>query len=178
MPQYYIALLAPEEINKQVLTWKNYMQQQYGCKTALKSPAHITMIPPFIMHEEKEKDLHNALTLFAKRPPLEVQLKNFASFEPRVIYVDVVPNDALQQCKTELDDFLLPKTQFPIKKENRPFRPHITIANRDIPINSFDKAWEYFQAQQFEADFTVPGLTLMKYNPDNWEKASMAAFQP
>ena len=178
MPQYYIALLAPEEIDKQVLTWKKYMQEKFGCKTALKSPAHITLIPPFIMHEEKEKMLYDELSGFAKRSPLEVTLKDFASFPPRVIYVDVLPNEALQQCKQELDEFLLPKNQFPVKKENRPFRPHITIANRDIPLNSFPRAWEYFQTQKFEASFTASGLTIMKFEEDRWINASTAAFQP
>lgn len=178
MPQYYIAALAPEEINQQVATWKKYMQDNHGCKVALKSPAHITMIPPFIMHEEKENDLLKALTQFAQRPAIEVQLKNFAAFEPRVIYVDVVPNDLLQAFKTDLDNFLLPKKQFPVKKENRPFHPHITIANRDIPLIGFPKAWAYFEALTYEASFTIQSLTIMKHNYDHWEPAATAAFQP
>ena len=65
---YYIAVAAPEEINKQALKWKQYMKDVYGCVVALKSPAHITLIPPFWCKEELEKIITNNLRrIFGKK---------------------------------------------------------------------------------------------------------------
>ncbi len=57
MEMYFIALVAPEDINQQLLKWKIWMLEKYQCEAALRSPAHITLIPPFWMKPELEKDL-------------------------------------------------------------------------------------------------------------------------
>ena len=49
MNMYFIALVAPEEINTPILKWKTWFRDNFGCTVALKSPAHITLIPPFRM---------------------------------------------------------------------------------------------------------------------------------
>ena len=54
---YFIGIAAPAEVNEQVLQWKHYMRDHYGCTVALRSPAHITLIPPFWMEEVLEKEL-------------------------------------------------------------------------------------------------------------------------
>ena len=51
---YFIALVLPGELNEKVLHWKNFMHDRYDCKVGLKSPAHITLIPPFWMEESSE----------------------------------------------------------------------------------------------------------------------------
>src|SRR6266496_4386150 len=94
---YFIALVAPEEINRQVLEWKNFMKEHYGCVVALRSPAHITVIPPFWMNESSEQDLQNVLSKFSdQKKSFLILLKNFAAFKPRVIYVSVEVNEDLQ----------------------------------------------------------------------------------
>jgi 2'-5' RNA ligase len=54
---YFIALVLPAYLNDKILVWKNFMQERYNCKVGLKSPAHITLIPPFWMEENKEAAL-------------------------------------------------------------------------------------------------------------------------
>ena len=95
---YFIAIVTPDAINQQVLEWKNYMLQRFSCKVALKSPAHITLIPPFNMPHQAQKEMQELLQPFAARhQSFPVQLKNFAAFAPRVIYVDVLPNAHLDR---------------------------------------------------------------------------------
>ena len=57
MTMYFIVLVLPPLLNEKVLHWKNFMYQRYECKVGLKSPAHITIVPPFWMEEENEKML-------------------------------------------------------------------------------------------------------------------------
>jgi 2'-5' RNA ligase len=167
---YFIALVAPEEINRSVLEWKNFMKEHYGCVVALRSPAHITLIPPFWMDENLEKDLENALTEFSKQNgSFEILLKNFSAFKPRVIYISVEPNEKSQKLKTDLQRWLVNKTSFPIKEEDRPFHPHVSIATRDLHKKTFHEAWNIFEKKKYEASWQATGISLLKHNEKKWE---------
>lgn len=175
---YFIAIVAPAHIDKQVLIWKKYMEQQFGCKVALRSPAHIALVPPFNMPAEKEGILSGHLSLFAgAEKNFSVQLQNFDSFAPRVIFVNVVADDRLLQIKSRLDEYLVPLKDFSFKKEQRPFHPHITIANRDLAKKDFRKAWEHFAGLKYIAEFQAGSLSLLRHNNKEWEIASTFALR-
>lgn len=174
---YFIAILTPETINQQVLEWKQYMREQFHCKVALKSPAHITLISPFGMADTAQPEMQALLEPFAaSQQPFSIRLKNFAAFEPRVIYADVLPNPSLSALQTALEAMLLQSRRFPVKKEDRSFHPHITIANRDLQKEDFPLAWQHFQQLTYEASFTANTLTLLKHNEHRWETAAIFPF--
>jgi 2'-5' RNA ligase len=167
---YFIAIVTPADINQQVLEWKNYMLQRFHCKVALKSPAHITLIPPFKMPVTQQAAMEQALRLFTTpQHSFSIQLKNFAAFKPRVIYVHVQPNTHLSDLQASLEAKLLQYRHFPIKKEDRPFHPHVTIANRDLNAADFPLAWQYFQQITYEVSFTANAISLLKHNGHTWE---------
>ncbi|HEX6430116.1 MAG TPA: 2'-5' RNA ligase family protein, partial [Niastella sp.] len=113
---YFIAIVTPDSINQQVLEWKHYMLQRFNCKVALKSPAHITLIPPFTMPESAQTALQELLLPFAARQPnFPIHLKDFAAFKPRVIYAGVLPNACLSELRTDLEAILIQDNRFPIK---------------------------------------------------------------
>lgn len=175
---YFIAIVAPNDINQQVLVWKKYMEQHYGCKVALRSPAHITLVPPFTMSTEKEAALTGYLQQFSNsKSSFDIRLKNFDNFKPSVIFLHVEPDDLLLQLKLDLENYLLALKDFPIKKEDRPFHPHITIANRDLHKKDFPKAWAYFQTLSFEAGFMADNISLLRHNNKEWEIASSFSME-
>ena len=170
MNMYFVALVAPTEIDQRVLKWKNFFKENYSCTVALKSPAHITLIPPFWMNEDLEKDLINSINEFSTgKNKFEIILKDFAVFKPRVIYVDVLKNEALAQLHELLTDFILAQNKFPVKKEDRPFHPHVTLATRDLYKKAFYEAWEKFSVKKFEATWLVNGVSLLRHNKKNWD---------
>ena len=169
MPLFFIAIVLPEEINRRVLEWKQYMLQQFGCKTALKSQAHITLIAPFEMQEQKEAAVRSALqNLSEQQKEFQVVLKDFSCFKPRVIFLNILRNDLLQGFKQSLEEYLLSLKTIPVKKETRPFHPHITIANRDLKKDDFRAAWNYFEQEAFYACFPAKGISLLKHNGKSW----------
>jgi 2'-5' RNA ligase len=166
---YFVAILTPDDINRQALEWKNYMLQQFNCKVALKSPAHITLIPPFHMPDSDQSDMADILNRVAlQHNPFSIQLKNFAAFKPRVIYIDVQPNPLLNELKAKTEEALLQANRFKIKKEERPFHPHITIANRDLEKEDFQQAWQHFQPISYETSFTADAISLLQNNDRKW----------
>ena len=167
---YFLAVLAPPEVNEKVLQWKHYMRDHFGCVVALRSPAHITLMPPFWMDEKLETELTIDISSFASRNlPFEIELENFDAFKPRVIFLHVNETRELNELKTELEGFLLSKEKYPIKKESRTFHPHVTIANRDLLKKDFSEAFNHFQRIEYKRAFAVDEIAIMKHLDGEWK---------
>ena len=172
---YFLAIVAPAQINEQVLKWKHYMREHYGCTVALKSPAHITLVPPFWMDISLEKNLMNDVDAFAaQQHKFEISLKNFDAFKPRVIFVGIEDNDELRELKLALENYL--HLTYPIKKETRPFHPHLTIANRDLRKKDFAPAFEHFNRIEYEVSFPAAGISLLRHNGTEWDVHHISVF--
>lgn len=174
---YFIALVAPVEINQQVLNWKQFMKERFDCTVALRSPAHITLIPPFWMNEMSEQKLMDAITDFSvQQNRFEVVLKNFSAFKPRVIYVAVLPNESLTALFLQLQNFLVSLNFFPITIEDRPYHAHVTIAARDLHKKTFYESWEIFKEKKYEASWLTNGISLLRHNQTNWDVIFTSQF--
>ncbi len=175
---YFIALVAPKEINEDVLKWKQLMKEQFGCAVALRSPAHITLIPPFWMEEILENKLQNEISYFSQNQiPFEIGLKNFAAFKPKVIYIDVVPNKILNILQQNFLQFLLKTKLFPVKTDERPYHPHVTIATRDLHKKAFHDAWQVFKEKKYETFWKADGISILRHNQKNWDVVFTSQFQ-
>ncbi len=175
---YFIAVIAPEDINQQVLKWKQMMKERYGCEVALRSPAHITLLPPFWMKDEIEPYLVDSLNYFSKKESgFEIQLQNFSHFKPKVIFIDVIKNEKLIALQQNLHNYLISTSKFPAEKDDRPFHPHVTIATRDLHKKSFYEAWEYFKEKNYEAEWICNGLSLLRHNKKNWDVIHTSQFK-
>jgi 2'-5' RNA ligase len=167
---YFMALVLPEEQAEMVHRLKLYMLKEYGCRVSLKSPAHITLIPPFWMDTGLEVELLKSVQEFNQGfPSLIIQTDNFSCFKPRTLFVAVQPNELLDALKVIADAFFGSHPVLKIKTDTRPFHPHITIANRDLSKKSFAEAWPYFQQQTFQETMTIERLSLLRHNGQVWE---------
>jgi 2'-5' RNA ligase len=168
---YYMAVVAPEEIDSKVKKWKEYMRERFGCTVALKSPAHITLIPPFWHDSTYEDEMKSLLAGFAKgKKEFILELDGFGSFPPRVLFVKVQSSDPLEILKGQLEDHLIENSNLPVKKETRSFHPHITIANRDLMKIDYLPAWDHFKNMKYSAGFTVKDVSLLKHDGTRWQK--------
>jgi 2'-5' RNA ligase len=167
---YFIALVAPQKINEEILKWKQLMKERFGCLVALRSPGHITVIPPFWMDEKLDEELKGAISSFSlQQAPFQITLKNFSAFKPRVVYMDVLETKSLQMLHDSLFKYLIGLNVFPIQKEERPFHPHVTIATRDLHKKSFNEAWDIFKHKEYEASWLVNSISLLRHNQKNWD---------
>jgi len=174
---YFIALAAPDEINDDALKWKQFMKDRFECTVALRSPAHITLIPPFWMEDSLENSLQNAIKEFSvQQTSFEISLMDFDVFKPRVIYINVLPNETLQKIQTQLQVFLTQSKLFPIKEEERKFHPHITIATRDLHKKAFREAWEIFEQKKYKASWSANGISILKHNQKKWDVVFTSLF--
>jgi 2'-5' RNA ligase len=177
MNMYYMAVVLPPHLDAEIIKYKYYMLEKYEAKVGLKSPAHITIIPPFWLHPEKEEDLRADLEVLGRQvAPFPLSTSNFAAFKPRTIFIDVVPSEPLNELKQKADQFFSARPQYGIKVEHRPFHPHITIATRDLHKATFAEAWPHFQNKEFQKSWTVEGLSLLRHNKKNWDVLQTSQF--
>lgn len=175
---YFIALVAPGEINEQILKWKLWMKENYHCEVALRSPAHITLIPPYWMKPELENELMNAVDEFAsKQNNFKMILDGFSFFKPRVIFVNVEKNEMLDLLQNDLTGFLLAKEKFFAKKEEHDFHPHVSIATRDLHKKAFYETWENFKDKKYKAEWNVNDISVLHHNKKNWDVVHTSQFK-
>jgi 2'-5' RNA ligase len=178
MQMYFIAIVLPAHLNEKVLKYKNMMLEKFNCKVGLKSPAHITLVPPFWMEEEKEESLISDLeNLSSQIAPFLVTTNNFSAFKPRTIFIQPVLTEELNKAKQAVDVVFRNNPLYNIKIETRPFHPHITIATRDLYKKSFHEIWPWFAEKEFKEEWMVEGFSILKHNKKNWDVVYTSQFK-
>lgn len=172
---YFIAVIPDAALAARVEELKTHVALNYSSVRALRSPAHITLQPPFYLDTETEGPLMAHLATFAKsRHSFEVVLESFSHFDKRVIFIDVLPAAELTALRNDLLQFL--KVHHYPAERDLSFKPHITIAFRDLSKKNFDKAWTEFRHRTFSEKFLADGIALLKHNGKHWEVLAKIPF--
>jgi len=177
MQLYFIALVLPQKLNEKILSYKNFMLEKFDCKVGLKSPAHITIVPPFWMDDAMEAQLLSDVENLSKRfSPFTIATNNFSAFKPRTIFVAVQANEKLDEVKELSDAFFSQRSGYKIKVDKRPFHPHITIATRDMHKKTFHEAWPLFENKLFGEEWMATGISVLRHNKKNWDVIQTSQF--
>lgn len=163
LKKYFIAIIIPEPLFTMVEKIKLDFFLENNLKGALRSPSHITLHRPFVWKEEKEEELIKRLKQFNQHATFQITLNNFNFFEPRVIFIDVMQNFELIELHKKLKNFAKKELNlFNEVNDKRSFKPHITIACRDLKKTKFNILKEKMKTKNFEGYFNYDGLTLLK----------------
>jgi 2'-5' RNA ligase len=170
LKKYFIAIVIPMPLLGEIEAIKQGLQGQHGLKGALRSPAHITLHRPFEWKEEKEAELIKKLSDFKFPVPTQIQLKDFAFFEPRVIFVNVLPNETLHKLHEKLTGFAKRELKlFNEAEDLRGFHPHVTVAFRDLKKPKFYALQKEFEEKKLEGSFNYTGFSLLKLE-ERWKE--------
>ena len=174
---YFIAIIPPQPIKNDIQQIKETFAHTYNVYHALKSPPHITLIPPFKLSDSDGSKLSEFLNHFARDvEPFNLTIDNYACFKPRVIFLKPILNDALADLYDQSSKRFF--EVFPVgKPSKRPFHPHLTIAFRDLKPGTFRKAWLECKNKIFQASFSVDRLFLLKHNGKRWEASEEFSFR-
>ncbi|MBK5279698.1 MAG: 2'-5' RNA ligase family protein, partial [Bacteroidia bacterium] len=154
---YLIALIPPSPIFEDASELKNLFKEKYGSRASLNSPPHITLHMPFEWKERKEGELLSKLSAFSKdKETVELELRNFSCFAPRVIFINVLESKFLRTFQNELHRFCKVELNiFNAQYKDMPFHPHLTLAFRDLKKPMFEKAWEEFKSKEYSESFAA-----------------------
>jgi len=173
MQLYFVALLPDESIQHEVTAFKQEARERFDAGHALKSPPHITLVPPFQCAPDRQTELLPALNeAAAGLAPFPVQLRHFDRFGQRVIFVHTEIDQPLLTCQRVAADVFHQRVG--VQPDTRPFHPHMTVAFKDLKRSLFSEAWRYFSAQVYERRFMAEALTLLRHSGQRWEIVAVA----
>jgi len=167
---YYVAIVCTGKPAKRIRQYKQWMKEHFACTVAMRSPAHITLIPPFWIDELQENKLRRVLQAFESDiGQIDVHLNGFDHFGNRVLFVNPANSPELEQLKQQVENHFINYLGNIIKADGRPFHPHITIANRDLKPTDFAKAWAHFSKIDLQESFQANTVSLLKLNEGRWD---------
>ncbi len=176
---YFFAIIPPEKVQASVTEIKENFKDRYNAKHALKSPPHITLIPPFEYKYSVEKRLIENLELFSSEESSFTQkLENFGTFPPKVIYIRVVKSDHLFNMYRRFGKFMAKNLGLKsIFHDFRKFKPHMTVAFRDLTKKNFYLAKSEYEEKQISFIYEVESINLLKHNGKFWDIVHESYFK-
>ena len=166
---FFIAIMCPQDLDKKILQFKLWIKEHFGAVVALKSPAHITLIQPFWMDMNKENLLINALNVYTSHiSEIEIYLDGFSRLGKKLLFITVQENPSLEEIKKHAEIHFAGYLEGVVKKDDRPFHPHITISNRDLKPGDSDKAWQHFENKFFKESFHAKAISLLRLEEGKW----------
>jgi 2'-5' RNA ligase len=171
LARYFIAIIPPSPFREEAQRLKREAAERFQTRAALRSPPHITLHMPFLRKEKKEEELCKTLADFAgQQQVMTITFTTVGCFKPRVIFVDVLNTPELISLQEHLHRFCKQRLQiFNASRLDQPFKPHLTVAFRDLKKNMFEPAWNFFSQQTFAGQFEATSMWLLKHNGKEWE---------
>ena len=169
---HFIGVLLPEDITCRLEDCRRYMNEVYGCKSGHGTPIHVTLVPPFRLQEEySTADLISAIEkeVLPKGLGFTAHINNFDAFGDRTLFANVVASDAWTTLRDKTVQALLNACPGCTKKDKKPFQPHATVANRDIPVGIMTKALQVMNELNLAEDFPVDNITIFERKGNRWE---------
>ncbi len=169
---HFIGVLLPEDITLTLEDCRRYMREAYGCKSGHGTPIHVTLVPPFRLQDEySTKDLVRAIEkeVLPKGLGFTAHIDNFDAFGDRTLFANVVAGDKWTRLRDETVKTILNACPGCTKKDQRPFQPHGTVANRDIPAGVMTQALQVMNELKLVEDFPVDNITIFERIGNRWE---------
>jgi len=166
---YFLAFIPPQPVYDIVQEIREELSGKYNTHHALRSPPHITLIPPFMVPQECIDMLKDLLSGWScNRPKFNIVLNGFGQFRQQVIYIRVEENQALVDSYLSLM-LLLSENKYKHNKDQTTFHPHLTIAFKDLDEINFSRAWQAYQYLPFSASLTIDTLTMLEHSKAGWK---------
>ncbi len=175
---FFLALIPPEDKLAKYQVLKDHFTSTFGTKAAQKSPPHITLVPPFPIEKGEYKKLESAVRLAVEKiPPFKIEVNGYGRFDSRVIYAHPYLSKELASCRKIINSHF--EMVFPnaLKLPSRPFKPHITLAFKDIEEEDIEAAWESLKNLPLEDKFDALNVTILEFSNGKWQPRETIPFK-
>ena len=173
---HFIGVLLPEDITLTLEDCRRFMNQKYGCRSGHRTPIHVTLVPPFKLPEEyTTEDLIDAVEKnvlpFASGLSFSAKIENFDAFGDRTIFAKVIADKKWTKLRDAVFEAVSKAVPGTLKKDRRPFQPHLTVANRDIPEGASTQALQYLNELNLFEKFPADNITIFERKGGSWVPA-------
>jgi 2'-5' RNA ligase len=171
---YFIAFIPPEDVASEITNIKQEIANIYNSRKALKVVPHITLKAPFKVSAENSVNvLHWFNNLQLSSSAFNVSLDGFNAFDNKnnpVLFINPVLSNEMQTLQREVIDLFTSNfPQVSLSTHEQDFKPHITIAYRDLEYNRFVEAWAHYRLKPYNVTFKADSLYLLRHNGMQWE---------
>ena len=175
-----IAVLIPDPVASVVKAEQQYIADHFGPKHALRTPPHITLIPPLeVKDAEIKKIISIGKEISTQIQSFRLELNGFGAFKPRVVFIKVIENKMLNQLyRVWRNNLEKQATHLLARYPDRPYHPHLTLAHRDVTPQQFDAIWDWYKEKRFESEIQINSCWMLKNTAKGWEKEMEFKFWP
>ena len=119
------------------------------------------------------EDLKNGIEEYVLNRQLSftARIENFDSFGDRTIFANVNQDENWTKLRDETLKGIFTACPGCIKSDKKPFRPHATVANRDIPHGAIPDALKVLNELNLIKSFPVDNITIFERKGSRWEVA-------
>ena len=173
---HFIGVLVPEDLTLTLEDCRRYMGEKYGCKSGYGTPIHVTLVPPFCAPDSHATEdivsaIEKSVLPFSDTLKFTARVENFDAFGDRTIFANVVSDEKWTRLRDKILDSVSSVFPHCARKEQRPFRPHLTVANRDIPAGVSKEALSVLNEMDVVEDFAVDNVTVFERRGGKWVAA-------
>lgn len=171
---YFIAIIPSQEICDEITGFKKDFADRFESKKALKVIPHITLKAPFKLPAAELSTLEQWFQkLSINLETFEIELKDFGAFHNKnnpVVFVQPIMNIHLYSLQQEIiRNFSLFYPQVQVMELEIKYKPHITVAYRDLEPEKFRQVWKEYQLKKYTATFRVNDFHLLQHNGKEWK---------
>lgn len=165
-----VAIVPPEPLYSFVKEEQNFIAQKWNARQALRTPPHITLIPPISLNEGESEELKRiSQEIASKHPSFRLKVNRYDSFNPKVIYLKPSFPHALSVLYTDLLKMILANIPHAMQKyPYESFVPHITLAYRDLDPLRFKEVWKYYKNKKVNFAVDINRISILDNTADGW----------
>lgn len=172
------AIIPGDPVQAEVMAFKREAASVLHTSRALRSPAHITVIPPVRLGLEDAVSIDQVIsTLHHGQDPFPVVCHGFDSFPTRVLYVGIPDQECLVGTYAGRIHALLNDKLPDLSLRNRPYRPHMTIAFRDLTEEAFLQGQKHFAERRYHREWMADGIWRLDHHGHRWVAAAFLPFR-
>jgi len=168
---FFIALIPNRELRMKIYKIKKDFKRFESIK-ALKVYPHITLKTPFKCSRNGRNELLNWFSQMAiRQKSFSIDLDGFGAFHNKdhpVVFINPGINSELIKMQREL--MVGFNSLFPayVHEVDIKFKPHITVAYRDLRPEKFSIAWQEYKHKAFNDVFEVNAIYLLEHDTNKW----------
>lgn len=158
----FVALNVPDEAKNKLFNIVYQLHPDKNLNWEKKEKIHLTLKFVGDIDDELLPEIKNDLKFLQEYETQKLQITGFGFFfrfkEPKILWAGLKFSNELKLIAKRLDDYF---TKFGIEKENREFKPHLTLMR--IKNNPGDSFINKFKNSKFEPiDFQCDSISLIK----------------
>lgn len=159
---HFIGVIVPESVEDTIKQCRAWMQSKYSCHSGYGTPVHITLVPPFHLPDEfDDPQVKTSVCAAAadclkkKLIPFTAHVSGFGAFAERTLFARVMPDKNWDFLRDSVYREFACSLPGAVRPDAKPFIPHLTVANRDIPSGAVSESLCHFSELNLDVEFSV-----------------------